>query len=273
MRATTNGETTAGTSPSFTSLSAKLASRARRRRRRSRQAGRRHRRWRGPARRRRRAPGSRRPPRAARAAARVRDAPLGSRSIEARIQSRSAPAQNDGPAPRSTTTCVSPTSANAAVSASISAGSSALCRSWRASVSRRTGPSRSTSAEAHPTRAHSLQLDEQRAVGDRVALGHVDGLDGAAHAERGAASPSSSPRSRPAARAPRPRRPRHVHAEHGARHRCRDRRRARRPGVAVRRVVDVRRRPARGPAGSGGSRPPRRRRGSAGGGAKAAGSR
>src|SRR5919107_1172133 len=56
----------------------------------------------------------------------------------------SAPAQKVSPSPARTTTPASPTSENAAVRSAISCASNALRRSGRASVMRRTSPSRST---------------------------------------------------------------------------------------------------------------------------------
>src|SRR3954463_10335099 len=56
----------------------------------------------------------------------------------------SAPAQNASPSPARTTARASPTSENAAVRSAISCASKALRRSGRASVTRRTSPSRST---------------------------------------------------------------------------------------------------------------------------------
>ena len=65
------------------------------------------------------------------------------RSTEERIQSTSAPAEKLGPSPASTTARARPTSTNASASSAISAASNALRRSGRASVIRRTSPSRS----------------------------------------------------------------------------------------------------------------------------------
>ena len=72
------------------------------------------------------------------------------RSTEERIQAMSAPAQNDGPSPASTTARASPDARNASVSSEINAGSSAFRRSGRASVTCTSGPSRSTRTELTP---------------------------------------------------------------------------------------------------------------------------
>src|SRR6476659_7057511 len=66
-----------------------------------------------------------------------------SRSADARIHSTSAPAQKLGPSPDSTTARAVPTSTNASESSAISAASNALRDAGRASVIRRTSPSRS----------------------------------------------------------------------------------------------------------------------------------
>ena len=65
------------------------------------------------------------------------------RSTDERIQSTSAPAEKLGPSPASTTARARPTSTKASASSAISAASNALRRSGRASVTRSTGPSRS----------------------------------------------------------------------------------------------------------------------------------
>src|SRR5947207_7393162 len=65
-------------------------------------------------------------------------------SADERIQSTSAPAEKLAPSPASTTARARPTSTNASASSAISAASNALRRSGRASVTRSTGPSRST---------------------------------------------------------------------------------------------------------------------------------
>src|SRR3954465_12677395 len=109
----------------------------------------------------------------------------------------SAPAQNASPSPASTTARASPTSENAAVKSAISCASKALRRSGRASVTRRTSPSRSTrsppmrvqlrvggmlrgalAAALTPLRDAGEALDEA-AIGpyvDFLADGGVDGL-------------------------------------------------------------------------------------------------
>src|SRR5438874_6141182 len=65
------------------------------------------------------------------------------RSTEERIQSTSAPAEKLGPSPPRTTARARPTPTNASASSAISAASNAFRRSGRASVMRRTSPSRS----------------------------------------------------------------------------------------------------------------------------------
>src|SRR3954463_13378510 len=109
----------------------------------------------------------------------------------------SAPAQNASPSPARTTARASPTSENAAVRSAISCASKALRRSGRASVTRRTSPSRSTrsppmrvqlrvggmlrgalAAALTPLRDAGEALDEA-AIGpyvDFLADGGVDGL-------------------------------------------------------------------------------------------------
>ena len=64
------------------------------------------------------------------------------RSTEERIQSTSAPAEKLGPSPPRTTARARPTPTNASASSAISAASNAFRRSGRASVMRRTSPSR-----------------------------------------------------------------------------------------------------------------------------------
>ena len=68
--------------------------------------------------------------------------------MEERCHSTSAPAQNEGPSPASTTARASPTSANASVSSRISSASNAFRRSGFASVTRSTAPSRSIRSPA-----------------------------------------------------------------------------------------------------------------------------
>src|SRR3954465_3952461 len=109
----------------------------------------------------------------------------------------SAPAQNASPSPPRTTARASPTSEKAAVKSAISCASKALRRSGRASVTRRTSPSRSTrsppmrvqlrvggmlrgalAAALTPLRDAGEALDEA-AIGpyvDFLADGGVDGL-------------------------------------------------------------------------------------------------
>src|SRR4029079_3348411 len=65
------------------------------------------------------------------------------RSTEERIQSTSAPAEKLGPSPPSTTARARPTATNASASSAMSAASNAFRRSGRAMVMRRTSPSRS----------------------------------------------------------------------------------------------------------------------------------
>src|SRR6201987_2771307 len=64
-------------------------------------------------------------------------------STEERIQSTSAPAEKLSPSPASTTARARATPTNASASSAMSAASNALRRSGRASVMRRTSPSRS----------------------------------------------------------------------------------------------------------------------------------
>src|SRR6185437_12769974 len=94
-----------------------------------------------------------------------------------RIQFRSAPAENDLPAPESTTTRM-PFSASmersASVSSAISASSNALCRSGRFMVTSPIGPWRSMASEvmevSHPEHAEPRVLDG-RVEGRREAQG------------------------------------------------------------------------------------------------------
>src|SRR4051794_38793801 len=78
------------------------------------------------------------------------------RPAEARIQSTSAPAEKLAPSPASTTARARPTSTNVSASSPISPASKALRRSGRASVTRSTGPSRSTRRLA-TTREHRFR--------------------------------------------------------------------------------------------------------------------
>src|SRR5919108_3392247 len=117
--------------------------------------------------------------------------------MDDRCHSTSAPAQKLSPSPERTTARASPTSANASVSSAISAASNALRRSGRASVMRRTGPSRSTrsalmarslefvalikgalAAALTPLRDNGQALDEDvfGPYADFLAEGGLDGL-------------------------------------------------------------------------------------------------
>ena len=78
------------------------------------------------------------------------------RSTDERIHSTSAPAENDGPSPVSSTARTSePIPANAPVSSSISAASNAFRRSGRAIAMRSREPSRSTRTTLIRTRARA----------------------------------------------------------------------------------------------------------------------
>ena len=116
--------------------------------------------------------------------------PSVSRAIAARIQSRSAPAQNDGPAPARTTarSCVGPSrasSAKAVRSSAMRVASNALWTSGRSSVTRATTPSGSRpldpqAAVRHGTHRgivrHAAMIHGSLVDPPFVGLGSVGGL-------------------------------------------------------------------------------------------------